>query len=292
MTDSPAANPTTRPLVIAHRGASKTHAEHTLAAYETALAEGADGFECDVRLTADGVMVCLHDRRIDRTSDGHAVVSTSTYAELVKHDYGSWHNDKNHGLPKRLATARLTVEPPPLPPTEPEVDKSSATKLLTLRQLLDFATSAPRPVSLSIETKHPVRFGGLIERRLVQALRDYDLDDPSTANVQVRVMSFSTIALRRMRQLAPKIPTVFLMDRVPLRYRDGSLPPGVGIAGPGVDVLRAHPHYVERVHRAGNQVHVWTVDSPEDVQLCIDQGVDAIITNRPGDVLAQIGDQK
>lgn len=253
MTEATKTSASPRPLVIAHRGASVSHAEHTIAAYETALDEGADGFECDVRLTLDGVMVCLHDRKIDRTSNGHAVVSTSTYDELVKHDYGSWH--------------------------DPEIGSS---QLLTLRQLLDFATSAPRPVSLSIETKHPVRYGGQIERRLVKMLEEYGLDDPEAAGVQVRVMSFSSVALRRMRSLAPKIPTVFLMDRVPLAYRDGTLPHGVHIAGPGIHVLRKHPHYVERVHSQGNQVHVWTVDKPEDVQLCLDQNVDAIITNRPG----------
>lgn len=253
VTEATESSAASMPLVIAHRGASVSHAEHTIDAYETALDEGADGFECDVRLTLDGVMVCLHDRRIDRTSNGHAVVSTSTYEELVKHDYGSWH-DPGKG----------------------------ASQLLTFRQLLDFATSAPRPVSLSIETKHPVRYGGQIERRLVKTLKEYGLDDPSVSDVQVRVMSFSSVALRRMRSLAPKIPTVFLMDRVPLVHRDGSLPHGVHIAGPGIHILRKHPHYVERVHKAGNKVHVWTVDEPDDVQLCLNQGVDAIITNKPG----------
>ena len=290
MTNSAELTQPKRPLVIAHRGASVSHAEHTLAAYETALAEGADGFECDVRLTADGVMVCLHDRRIDRTSNGNAVVSTSTYEELVQHDYGSWH-EKGLGTPESLAATLPTTEPPDLPPTEPKIDSSTANKLLTLRQLLDFATSAPRPVSLSIETKHPVRYGGLIERRLAQALYDYDLEDPSVADVKVRVMSFSSVALRRMRHLAPKVPTVFLMDRVPLLNRDGTLPYGVRIAGPGIHVLREHPHYVERAHKAGHQVHVWTVDEPADVQLCLDQGVDAIITNRPGEVLERIAPQ-
>lgn len=253
MTGATDTGATSKPLVIAHRGASISHAEHTMAAYETALDEGADGFECDVRLTLDSVMVCLHDRKIDRTSNGHAVVSTSTYADLVTHDYGSWH-DPDQG----------------------------SSQLLTLRQLLDFATLAPRPVSLSIETKHPVRYGGQIERHLVKTLKQYGLDDPSKAQVQVRVMSFSSVALRRMRSLAPQIPTVFLMDRVPLMHRDGTLPQGVPIAGPGIHILREHPHYVERVHKAGNKVHVWTVDEPDDVQLCLNHGVDAIITNKPG----------
>lgn len=56
--------------MIAHRGSSEDVPEHTLAAYRKAIEDGADGVECDVRLTADGVLVCVHDRRVDRTSNG------------------------------------------------------------------------------------------------------------------------------------------------------------------------------------------------------------------------------
>ena len=71
--------PARRPVqVVAHRGSSAAHAEHTLGAYELALEEGADALECDVRLTRDGVLVCVHDRRIDRVSDGRGVLSTAS----------------------------------------------------------------------------------------------------------------------------------------------------------------------------------------------------------------------
>ena len=53
-------------------------------------------------------------------------------------------------------------------------------------------------------------------------------------------------------------------------------------------MVRAHPKYVDRVHRKGGAVHVWTVDDPADVELCLRLGVDAIITNRPAEVIAQI----
>src|SRR5699024_8357244 len=70
------------PRVVAHRGSSALRAEHTLAAYELALEEGADGLECDVRLTVDGHLVCIHDRTVDRTSDGTGAVSEMTMREL------------------------------------------------------------------------------------------------------------------------------------------------------------------------------------------------------------------
>ena len=71
-----------RPSVVAHRGASDVSPEHTLAAYSRAVESGADGLECDVRLTADGHLVCVHDRRIDRTSNGRGVLSTMSLEEL------------------------------------------------------------------------------------------------------------------------------------------------------------------------------------------------------------------
>jgi glycerophosphoryl diester phosphodiesterase len=107
--------------------------------------------------------------------------------------------------------------------------------------------------------------------------------------VQVRVMSFASASLRRLRTLAPGLPTVYLMDRVPLRLRDGTLPVGSIAAGPSLRALRHHPGYVDRVHAAGAEVHVWTVDEPVDVDFVADLGVDVIITNRPLATRRQLG---
>ena len=81
---------TLRPQVIAHRGASADEPEHTLAAYMEAIKVGADGLECDVRLTADGHLVCVHDRTVQRTSNGRGLVSTLELTELQGLDWGSW----------------------------------------------------------------------------------------------------------------------------------------------------------------------------------------------------------
>jgi glycerophosphoryl diester phosphodiesterase len=102
-------------------------------------------------------------------------------------------------------------------------------------------------------------------------------------------MSFSARSLHRIRATAPHIPTVYLMQLLLPRHRDGRLPPGVRIAGPSLRILRAHPGYVERAHRSGNEVHVWTVNDPQDVELCVRLGVDALITNRPQEVVEQLG---
>ena len=72
--------------VVAHRGSSDDAPEHTLSAYKRAIVDGADALECDVRLTKDGHLVCVHDRRIDRTSNGRGIVSTLELAELAELD--------------------------------------------------------------------------------------------------------------------------------------------------------------------------------------------------------------
>jgi glycerophosphoryl diester phosphodiesterase len=77
-------------LVVAHRGASAEAPENTLAAYRAALARGAPAAECDVRLSADGVVVVIHDPTLDRTTDGTGPVAARTFAELRALDAGGW----------------------------------------------------------------------------------------------------------------------------------------------------------------------------------------------------------
>ncbi|WP_152617878.1 glycerophosphodiester phosphodiesterase [Phaeacidiphilus oryzae] len=248
--------------VVAHRGSSGSIAEHTLAAYRRALEEGADALECDVRLTSDGHLVCLHDRRIDRTSNGRGVVSTLSLAELLRHDFGSWMSGGDGPSP-----------------------------VLTLEDLLGLVADCGRRVELAIETKHPTRYGPRVEERLIQTLRRYGLLEPPAEHKEpaVRVMSFSRLALLRTQRLAPGLPTVFLTERPQLPGEGSRLPGSTRIAGPGIALVRAHPAYVARAHRAGYRVHVWTVDDPADVELCLRLGVDALITNHPARILAQLG---
>jgi glycerophosphoryl diester phosphodiesterase len=99
-------------------------------------------------------------------------------------------------------------------------------------------------------------------------------------------MSFSQLAVQRMRQLCPNVPAVYLIEEsVPLRFRDGSLPRGVHSVGLDIAIVRRWPRTVERQRARGHEVYVWTVDDPADIRLCLELGVDAIITNRPTPVL-------
>jgi glycerophosphoryl diester phosphodiesterase len=256
-------------------------AEHTLAAYRRALDDGADGLECDVRLTRDGVLVCVHDRKVDRTSSGRGVVSTLELADLTELDFGSWHAGP---------WSEEDVEPPGVRGTHaiewPDRDR---VHVLTLDRLLEVVADSGREVELAIETKHPTRYAGLVELTLVELLARHGMVRRThDRGVSVRVMSFASTSLRRLRALAPELPTVYLLDRMPLRLRDGSLPAGAIAAGPALRVLRNHPDYVARVQERGGQVHVWTVDDAADVDYVADLGVDVVITNRPRRVREQL----
>ncbi|MEV6834399.1 glycerophosphodiester phosphodiesterase [Streptomyces sp. NPDC051133] len=264
--------------VVAHRGASEDAPEHTLAAYRKAIEDGADALECDVRLTADGHLVCVHDRRVNRTSNGRGAVSALELADLTALDFGSWKS--------REAWRGRDEEPD----WEHRPEDREETSVLTLERLLELVADSGRRVELAIETKHPTRWAGQVEDRLLQLLKRFGLDAPaSPAESPVRIMSFSARSLHRVRAASPTLPTVYLLQFVSPRLRDGRLPAGVRIAGPSIRIVRNHPGYVERLKKAGHQVHVWTVNEPEDVDLCVELGIDAIITNRPRAVLRQLG---
>jgi glycerophosphoryl diester phosphodiesterase len=260
------------PLVFAHRGSSALLPEHTLAAYRRALDEGADGLECDVRLTRDGHLVCVHDRRLDRTSNGRGRVSARTLAELDQLDFGSWH--------RGAADEGVTDEP-----ADPD-----RTRLLTLDTLLHTVRAAGRSVELLIETKHPNRYGGDVERRLVELLGRHGLTGRRPDDqVRITVMSFSPLAVRRMRELAPALPTVLLFEFLPRGLRLGRLPFGARIAGPGISLVRARPQLIPALRDAGNRIYVWTVNEPAELELVLAQGVDGVITDRPALVLGHLG---
>ncbi|WP_433267077.1 glycerophosphodiester phosphodiesterase [Actinosynnema sp. CS-041913] len=223
--------------LVAHRGASRARPEHTSAAYELAIAEGADGVECDVRLTKDGELVCVHDRTIDRTSDGTGVVSELTLEELRRHDFGSWHGG----------------EPAPV---------------LTFEELLGLV--ADSGVRLFVETKHPVRYRGEVERRLASVLDGHRVD--------AVMMSFSVTAVRRFKALSPATPTVLLFGRA----WPEKLPSFADIAGPGLRLLKRH-------QERGAGSYCWTVDEADDIALCVERGVRYLATNNPAQTRGVLG---
>lgn len=269
-----------QPEIVGHRGSREGVYEHTLGAFKKGIADGADALECDIRLTSDGHLVCLHDRRLEFVSGDRGIVSAMKLEELRAVRFGA-------RRPWRPAD-RARGGRPVAPPAEADPD---STALVTLRELLELVANAGRPVGLLIEIKHPTRYAGLTEARLVELLTEFGLARRivhPNGRPAVRVMSFAEVSMRRMRRLTPDLDLVYLMGRLPRRYRDGSLPAGVGWTGISKEIVRNDPGYVARAQARGHQVNVWTVNEPEDVNRCLAAGVDTITTDRPFAVRQQV----
>lgn len=282
-----------RPLVFAHRGASAAFAEHTRAAYLQAIADGADGVECDIHLTRDQHPVLLHDANLDRTSDGTGPVADRTLAQLRLLDFSSW---KGVRIPEKFG--------------------ARSEQFLSLPDLLDILRSAGRPIGLAIELKHPSPYQLKLEDRVLQVLRSegWDAKTSKVDNINVTFMSFSPDSVKHLLRTVPSQFICQLVDDIDVdEIRDElGLGPLTGtavanvmkaaqlegerilddcevlLAGPGIIYVREHARTVQRWLESGRRFRVWTVDSERDVALCQGLGIHEITTNMPARVLAQL----
>lgn len=274
-----------QPQIYAHRGASGQYAEHTRAAYLQALAEGADGVECDVHLSADLQPVLLHDSVVDRTSSGSGPVSGFTLAELRELDFTGW---KGVDIP---------------------ADRGSAgEQFLTLAELLDLLAETGREIGLAVEFKQPGPFGLQLEDTVLDLLtsRGWDAGTSRLANIQVSFMSFSPESVRHLRRtVGPEFVCQLVsgVDAAAVAEAEAVLPPEsdaralleagladgeglleagtAGIAGPGVEYMHAHPERISEWVRLGRTVRAWTVDDPRDAEYAYSLGVREFTTNYP-----------
>lgn len=166
------------PLVIAHRGASLEAPENTIAAFERAVADGADAIELDVHLSRDGHPVVIHDFTLDRTSDGTGPVSARTVQELKRLDAGGWFHPRFRGQ-----------------------------RVQTLQEVLERFRDRTR---FWIELKAGSdRYPG-VEERVVSTLEIYDVVE------RALIQSFDHAALARVRALNSEVPLGALVAMPPL----------------------------------------------------------------------------
>ncbi len=238
------------PLILGHRGASAYAPENTLAAFERALALGADGFELDVALSADGVPVVIHDDRVDRTTDGRGAVADLSLAELGRLDAG---------YPQRFGR------------------QFSGERLPTLEAV--FARFGLRPI-INVELKVDRTPQQRLAEQVVALVRAYGLER------RVIVSSFQLGNLRRVRQLAPELPLAALYN---LPRFAGRLHRWLGQALTPAPAPEAHhPEFVSLTleavrwyHGQGLRVNTWTVDDPADLRRLAAVEADGLITNCP-----------
>ncbi|MDP9342584.1 MAG: glycerophosphodiester phosphodiesterase [Actinomycetota bacterium] len=236
-------------LVVAHRGASADQPENTLPSFEAAISAGADVVELDVRLSADGVAVVMHDPEVSRATDGHGFVHEMTLEEL-----------------KGLDASR---------------GRGPRAEVATLREVLE-AVSGRAGVDLEIKNiPGEPAFDSPTESVLQAALGE--LDAASFVG-EVLISSFNMITIERSLALAPDIPTGFLTigaiePSAALVYARGS---GHAWVLPNVEaLLRAGEAFVREAHESGVRVGTWTVDEPSTMATLFGWGVDAVASNDP-----------
>ena len=246
-------------LVLAHRGDSAFAPENTLVSLEQGLALGADGLEFDVRLTRDGHAVLMHDATLERTTNGIGAVSQQTLADLQKLDAGCrFSSDGGRTFPFR---ARGITIP-------------------TLESVLAAFRDVPfilelKTAEASVEVKRLLSLAGAADRALVASFDD-------AALAPFRGSAFALGASRRdiiklyARALVPGSPSHLSYDSlaIPPNFRALPLP-----------VLR----FARMARNAGRTTHVWTVDDPAQARRYWAGGVNGIITNDPGVILASAG---
>jgi glycerophosphoryl diester phosphodiesterase len=250
---------TSEPVLIAHRGFSSRHPEMTKAAYQAAIEWAYEteiplGLECDVHFSADDELICLHDLTLDRTSTASGRAYERTVEQLKLVDFGS----------------RSVPDPGP-----------EERELVTLRELMIMVRDARRdhvPVSLVIETKHPNERGREVEERVAAMLAEFRWDSPAAP---VRLLSFSVKAVKRFGVLLPALERTLLIEDDFGRWRNGKLPDGVQVVGPDLALIKSDPDFVARSVQRGHQVHVWTVNEPDDIRFCRDLGVTGFTTDYP-----------
>jgi glycerophosphoryl diester phosphodiesterase len=140
-----------------------------------------------------------------------------------------------------------------------------------------------RPVKLFVETKHPVRYGSLVESKLLASLHRFGIAAPASADrSRAVVMSFSAAAVWRIRRAAPMLPTVLLGKTA--RYLASSAATAVGATavGPSLAALKEYPQLVDRAIAQGRAVYCWNVDDYDDIDFCRDVGVAWLATHHPG----------
>ena len=260
-------------LVVGHRGASGRAPEHTLAAYDLAVAQGADYLEQDLQLTRDGVLVVLHDPTLDRTARGPGANCTGrviekTLAQLRTCDVGSWFNA---AFPE-LARAEYV-----------------GLRIPTLDEVL---ARYRHQASYYIETKNPEDAPGM-EERLLAILDAHALRGPAAAaRRRVLVQSFSEPSLRRLHALDPSLPLVQLVGgpantSPAIRARLAAVAAyAVGI-GPGKGAVDAA--LVRAAHARCLDVHPYTVDDAAEMRALVALGVDGMFTNFPARLRAVLG---
>jgi glycerophosphoryl diester phosphodiesterase len=229
------------PKIIAHRGASLARPENTLAAFSTALEQGANGLELDLQMSGDGALLVIHDETLDRTTSGKGYLHQKSLAEIRALDAGAWFSEQYRG------------ERVPL-----------------IQEVLELVHN--KDILLNIELKNGIVPYHGMEEKLIQVLDQYP-------EQQVIVSSFNHHSLHKLKLLKPGLDcgALYIAGFIePWHYARQW-----GFAALHPIYLNIIPDLVTGCRTAGIRLYPWTVDDDDVLQKMVLSGVDGIITNAP-----------
>jgi glycerophosphoryl diester phosphodiesterase len=239
------------PAFIAHRGASREAPENTIPAFDLAWKQGADGIEGDYRLTKDGEIVCLHDATTKRTTGRDIDVAGATLAELRQLDAGSWKGSQWKGV-------RI-----------PTIDEVLAT--------------VPNGKRVFIEIKCGPEILPVLKREVAAS---------GLQPEQVVMIGFDAEILAEAKRQLPEMKSLWLTVFGTNKYTRRVFPAASDILATleriGADGVDCESHavidqqFVQALHAAHKEVHVWTVDRPDTAKRFFQLGVDSVTSNRAG----------
>ena len=235
---------TVLPPVIGHRGAAAYAPENTLAGFRKAKALGCHWVEFDVRLTADGKPVLLHDNRLQRTTDGHGRVSALSLAAIRRHDAGNWFHSSFAG--ERVPTLE---------------------EALTLLAELGLGAN----VELKAARGKEAATGAVVAELLARTW---------AANpMHLLISSFQKRALAAARDRAPHIARGILFRHIPKDWRNIAVQ--LGCVTIHANQQRLCPAVLSEIRRAGYPLLAYTVNDSERARILFDFGVNSVFSDVP-----------
>ncbi|MDY0744182.1 glycerophosphodiester phosphodiesterase [Paucibacter sp. R3-3] len=231
------------PFWVAHRGAGKLAPENTLAAFRVGAQHGYRAFECDVKLSRDGLPFLLHDDTLNRTTRERGIAGARDWAELSRIDAGAWHSRAYAGetLPSLDAIAQFCI-----------------------------ANGHALNIEIKPTTGSELETGEVVGREVLRLWTGQPNHLPLFS-------SFKPDALIGAARSAPEVPRALLLDALKPGWLEQAKT--LGCIGVVANYTLMDRTTIDAIHAAGMKAAVYTVNDPASAQWLISNGIDGIITD-------------